>query len=333
MILGKNKRAATLLLNNIGIYRNAGVPPVSGKDGFLLVDDFKSQNDLNALGLKTGVFNGPDGCMCSAVRTEGGLGKGPVVRLGYDLPRVGGFAGYWTTLANVDLNAFDFLRLSIRGNKTGVSSMFVGFEVPGGIAKKVPIPNFAKENTHDGEWQTIAVPLAAFKDALRNVTPGLVTIGFESSGGPIKGNMEIQDLRLFRDTGIPIIVDDFEHEGLLINHLGAPSCSIAAGAACSRIDFETNKPQEDHDRALMIAYGGSIGLDLGTQGFSFSGWETKLGGLDLSGCHLLEFRVRGSKGNENPNIYLQDGAVRRGLELKNYGNVTTSWTTVTIPLA
>jgi hypothetical protein len=145
--------------------------------------------------------------------------------------------------------------------------------------------------------------------------------------------LEVDDIILFRTNSVAYLVDDFEHDGTHIARLGALSSSVAAGAACSRIEIDRNRNPDDHGKTLRVAFGGSIGLDLREQGFSFCGWETKLGGIDLSGCHVLQFRIRGNKGGERPNIYLEDGVVHRCVDIAKYNKVATEWSDVSIPLA
>ena len=55
--------------------------------------------------------------------------------------------------------------------------------------------------------------------------------------------------------------------------------------------------------------------------------------IDCSACGVLSFRIRGGKGGEKPNVYLDDGNHRWGVDIEKYAAVTTTWQTVTIPLA
>ena len=46
----------------------------------------------------------------------------------------------------------------------------------------------------------------------------------------------------------------------------------------------------------------------------------------------MSFRVRGGQGGEKPNIYLDDGNFRWGVDLEGYATVSTEWQIVSIPL-
>jgi hypothetical protein len=46
----------------------------------------------------------------------------------------------------------------------------------------------------------------------------------------------------------------------------------------------------------------------------------------------VSFRVRGGQGGEKPNIYLDDGNFRWGVNLEDYMTVSTEWQIVSIPL-
>ena len=46
----------------------------------------------------------------------------------------------------------------------------------------------------------------------------------------------------------------------------------------------------------------------------------------------MSFRIRGTEGGEKPNVYLDDGNFRWGVDIERYAKVTTDWREVTIPL-
>jgi hypothetical protein len=85
---------------------------------------------------------------------------------------------------------------------------------------------------------------------------------------------------------------------------------------------------------VRVSFGGSIGEGQdGGPGLGYAVWHTGLRGLDCSVCDTLSFRIRGEQGGERPNVYLDDGNHRWGVDIEQYTAVTTSWQTVTIPLA
>jgi hypothetical protein len=84
----------------------------------------------------------------------------------------------------------------------------------------------------------------------------------------------------------------------------------------------------------QISYGGSVGDPReDAPGFAYALWSTDLGGINCLRCGTLSFLIRGSEGGEKPNIYLDDGNHRWGVDIEKYTPVTKSWQRVTIPLA
>ncbi|MBE9595204.1 MAG: hypothetical protein IMF19_17200 [Proteobacteria bacterium] len=84
--------------------------------------------------------------------------------------------------------------------------------------------------------------------------------------------------------------------------------------------------------SAKIAYGGTIGKDFGGRRFSFAIWETDLRGFDARGFENLTLEIRGDKGAESPNIWLDDGRTRRCLRSKDFAPITASWQEIHIPL-
>jgi hypothetical protein len=84
--------------------------------------------------------------------------------------------------------------------------------------------------------------------------------------------------------------------------------------------------EEGGDRHLRIEYGGAIP-------WGYAGWRSELRGLDCSRCEAIRLRIRGAVGGERPNLYLDDGNHRWPVSLATYGEITTEWRELVVPLA
>ena len=115
------------------------------------------------------------------------------------------------------------------------------------------------------------------------------------------------------------------------NLLGGDQAAFMHGAAvASAVTVE-----DAGDWFLRIAYGGAIGevQAYASSVFSYAGWRSDLRGLDCSECGDIRFRIRGARGGEQPNLYLDDGNHRWGVDVEKYGEITTDWREIAIPLA
>ena len=84
--------------------------------------------------------------------------------------------------------------------------------------------------------------------------------------------------------------------------------------------------------SLRISYGGTIGLSYGGRNFSFAMWETDLMGLDASKYKNIVLRIRGQKGGEQPNIYLDDACRRACLRPQDFRPISDTWQDLRLPL-
>jgi hypothetical protein len=108
----------------------------------------------------------------------------------------------------------------------------------------------------------------------------------------------------------------------------------AGAAAVSAAPHQDRQNNGETVDCYRISYGGNIGLDYGKQGFSYGVWETDLFGLDASGCEDLVLIIRGEKGVEAPNIYLDDGTARRCLRAGiDFPGLTSEWQEIRLPLS
>jgi hypothetical protein len=124
-------------------------------------------------------------------------------------------------------------------------------------------------------------------------------------------------------------VENFEQDNNR-NLLGGTHWTFTSGAAA----IHGSSTRESTHNFYRLSYGGNIGdvKAYASDLFTYAGWTTQVGGIDCSRCRTVSFRIRGAKGGEKPNMYLDDGNFRWGLPLEAYRPITTEWQKVTIPL-
>lgn len=324
---GRNKRGATFWLDRIRLAADG-----RESDGAVLhVDDFERDDGRNQLGLPAAAY-GSDGqsCVSSRAREDS---TGACLALDVDVSRRGAYGGYWSGVGDRDLRGFDGLCFDIRCDE-GLRPA-VSLKDADGRETAIAMDRYV--SSADGEgWRKARIPLQGFSDSLDIERVAVVAFGFSDRQAARSGRVLVDNLRFERQeasSAPQLAVADFEGENWERNLMGGRCYTFENGAAGIRCRLGAARSGDDHGRSLMVAYGGSIGLDLGPEGFSYCGWGARTGGLDLSGYKVLEMRVRGQEGGEKPNIYLDDGVVKRGLDVERYGGITSGWTVVSLPLS
>ncbi len=324
---GHNPQGISYYIDNFTIGRElqAGLRADVPK---LVVDNFNQKKESNALGGRVFEFHDPDGRagLETAFAEQDVARQGHALRLAYDDGNGGGYAGYVTSLENLDLRDYRMLTLFIKGTlsaqdliiglKDGSdheSKVLAGDYIPGGVSRS---------------WRKVAVPLAAFPGVADWAHVASLSLSFNDqltqSGVILVDNVEFDaSLGAF-------LVDDFErNDGR--NRVGRGHLAFAKGAVAVNAVRTSNSPNAFY----RLSYGGNIGdIKAYASGlFSYGGWITSLGGVDCSKCGTVSFRMRGAEGGERPNIYLGDGNFRWGVDVEKYAKVTSNWREVTIPLS
>ena len=327
---GRNKPGARIWLDNIRVA--AGVDAEYAPPSTLWVDRFDGKGEKNEIGHLSGVFES-EPHTCRESRVKASHDEGPILALDVDVSRKDTFGGYWTMLG--DRNLTEYGTLSLRILTTNALLPRVSLKDTQDREVFVPTGRYATRSDKTG-WLLVQIPLGGLDDAVDLEHVAVITLGFSHGGSPNTGRLLVDDIRFepARSAwGRRIPVDNFEGTNSYWNLVGGRNFDSESGAGSVHSTlvrrFERGRAA---GHCLMLAYGGDIGLDLGPDGFSFSGWKSHLGGLDLSSHRVLELSIRGSQGGEKPNIYLTDGVMRRGVDLEKYGKIDTQWRVLEIPL-
>ena len=293
-------------------------------DDVLILDKFDQKKDSNALGGATTVFDDAHGSSIRRGFAPAPGGHGNVLQLGFAVPRSGGFAGYVTSLEGID--GRDYQSVALRLKTTGAGyRLRLGLRDATGRESKLDAALYADSPDSSG-WMKVEVPLTAFAELGDWSRLDLLSISVESPSSA-SGQLLVDEIRMLRKIR-NLSVDRFDDPNA--NQLRLPRTTIVKGnvALASEVGLENSR------RFARITYGGNIGAirSYGTDRFSYAVWATGVGGMDCSGAATVSFFVRGAEGAERPNIYLDDGNHRWGIDISKYSRITKDWRKVTIPL-
>jgi exo-beta-1,3-glucanase (GH17 family) len=319
---GQNRKGAALYVDNFSISREISRGHQLDS-ATILLDDFNKRNPINRLSGRTGVFTDSSG---GEIRTDFRIDDRPngghVMQLSYDLPEANGYAGYVTELGMLDLREDKSLSFALKKSKRD-QDFLIGLRDCSGTESKVRGSMFVQGSIAD-PWQQATIPLAAFSDRLNWACVDQLSICFEH-GLDRAGTIAIDDIE-FRKVLHGISVDNFA-ENDQSNLLGRLHTTYTSGPAAINAQHVSNSP----NGVLRIAYGGTIG-EVENEPFAYAGWRTELGGIDCSKCGNLLLRLRGAEGSGHPNIYLDDGNFRWGVNVADYAEVSDAWRFINIPL-
>ena len=322
---GKNARGATYHIDNFSISRELNVG-LQTNDDRLVVDNFNQKKSSNAFGWPVSTFQGTRGGHVRTVfHQEDATGDGHSLALSYDVSAPDSFSGYLTTLGNLDLRQFHALTFWVKGSEFG-HDILIGLKDSSGTEEKIALRSYLPQLIGT-TWKQVTIPLTAFSPALKMSSIENLSFSFVRSTQS-QGIILVDDIA-FQKKMTKVPIDKFETVNDK-NFLGGKHWTFMSGAAA----ITGNHTREDTNGFYRLSYGGNIG-DIKTYAsdlFTYAGWTTQLNGVDCSECRTVSFRIRGAKGGEKPNVYLDDGNFRWGVDIEHYQPITTDWQRVTIPL-
>jgi len=292
----------------------------------ILVDHFNQKKTTNALGGVTSVFSDAQGGrVVPSFSLDDAVGKGHVLALVYDVAQAGSYAGYVSALPHLDLRGYHTLTFFVKGHE-GAQDLLVSLRDRSGHERKVLLSVYLPQKITTS-WQQVTLPLTAFSQALDWSAIDSLSLSFEHALHTA-GTVFVDAIAFHKNLQF-VLVEDFERTDEK-NLLGGKHGTFVHGAAAVNGAFA----KSPHTSIYGISYGGNIGDVSGyDSGLNYAGWTTELEGIDCAHCGTLSFRIRGAAGEEQPNIYLDDGNFRWGVDIEKYAKVTTSWQRVTIPLS
>lgn len=325
---GNNNQGATYYIDNFGIWKD---PEASIEDDSLVlrIDDFNNCEYINLL--KGNVFTFSDNQGLGKVQTfffdeqpiQNRNESGYSLSLKYDVSQQNSYTGYVSMLETVDLSEYQTLTFWIKG-KQGGETLLVGIKDTSGHESKLLVEHYLPPGVTQ-EWRKVTIPLTAFTKIQNWRAVENLNFCFESCIGSEHGEVYLDNIQFERTFGT-ILVDDFEGRNGM-NLIGGSMRAFSNGNCTISVAYDTFNTFVD-STAYRISYSGATG-----NLFTYSGWVTELNGLDVSATGTISFYIKGSKGGETANLYLDDGTNRACVVIEQYVPITTSWQKVTIPLA
>ena len=323
---GLNRQGATYYIDNFTVSRELYAGLRLDEDT-ILIDNFNKKKVTNDLGSQTYVFNDEKkkGLVHINFSDEDFLDQGNSLMLSYDVSQPESYAGYITSLPSLDLREYQSLRLYTKRTESN-EGLLIGLRDAEGLERKVPLSTYLPNKVSEG-WQKIEIPLVAFSNDLNWGKIINLSLSFEHGVHP-KGTVAIDHIEISKGLEA-FLVDSFENTESS-NMVGGKHWTYASGNAAIGGQYAKGSP----NGIYRISYGGNIGeiKAYASDLFSYSGWSTELGGIDCTQCGSVSFHIRGSEGDEKPNVYLDDRNFRWGVDIEKYAKVTTDWQEVTIPL-
>lgn len=328
---GDNAAGASVSFDNFTIARDtAPAVKTPWRGDSILVADFEDGGLLNLLGGSQALFSNPGTNNCSVEVTGHPLGgsDGSSLLIRYDVRNRGQYSGWLTTLEGIGLETWSSLEFDMYAEGS-VPECLIGLKNTHSREVKVPLRPYLGAPSADG-WRRVSVPMVAFTGLAGFESMENVSFTFGETYGSGSGSIRVDNIRFRRGQEDPEVlkVDDFE--GPELNALGAGGWIFKNGAAT--IQAEKAERPDDHGHAMMISYGGSIGLDLGRGGFSYAGWVSGLGGIDISGYDSLQASLSGGPAGGEVNLYLDDGNRRYPVKAACQGAADGGWRQISIPL-
>jgi uncharacterized protein (TIGR03437 family) len=320
---GTTAPRSSYFIDNFAIRRGPS-PGLRFETENLVIDDFKQKKDTNLLGGEWAVFDDRKGSSIRSGFTLTPPGKGHSLELSFAIPARGGFAGYVTSLEDLDARDYQAVILRVKAAEKR-HPVLLGLKDSSGRESKVNLLRSDLDG-YLGEWKDVEVPLAAFTGIREWSRLENLSISLESPGAT-RGSLLIGEIRLTRNVR-SFMVDRFGDPER--NELARSRRTVRQGNAA--LTAETGS--DGSVPFLRLSYGGNIGAirSYGTDRFSYGLWATELGGVDCSEVQSISFLIRGAEGSEAPNVYLDDGSHRWGVAIRDYAKVSKAWQRITIPV-
>jgi RHS repeat-associated protein len=334
---GRNPQGATYYMDNFEI---TGPGEIREDSPVLTVDDFNTDKGRNNLDGASGTYMNPGTRYVETATVDvpsmvADAKRSPVSRnralaFNFDTTKPDSYGGYWTSISGTSLSDYSVLAFRLYSDKK-VPNVVVGIRNKRGIEGRVSIIPYVSA-TKDG-WRNVRIPLTALAGLSDLYSPDVLFFSVSHEDDSGKGSIEIDDLRFERQS-YPVI-DNFGNFKDRADHdlLGGNYSTYQNGAAAIST-MRMKNITKDGSKMLRISYGGSIGLDYGSNGgFSYASWRAGLNGIDARKYKHLVIRIKGQKGGETPNIYLSDSVRRYPLRWKKMPPITREWQTFKLPLA
>jgi hypothetical protein len=334
---GFNRRGANFCIDNFCIF---GRPAVPDRSPVLLVDNFDSAQNVNALGGVKGTYNTP-GLRCfetsivnitePAANIASNKDNDNELRLSFDMRPSTAYGGYWTALVKRDLSDYSSLRFSLR-TQSAVPPMEAGIRNVDGKEGRALVAAYASAADKNG-WRDVRIPVLALKGLTDFTSPDTLFFAVSNKDQSGKATVWIDDVRFEHEPCAKVKIVDFESTAKGNGSAEYSTHQNGAAAISTSLMSDITKGLRITNTVYRISYGGTIGRDYGMQGgFSYCAWQHSLNGIDARKFKYLTLRLRGEKGGEIPNIYLNDCVKRVPMRAMEMPRIKQEWRMMKLPL-
>lgn len=289
-------------------------PTIAGD--LFIVNEYDLPQDKAMFGAGEGVFHGPGPRSAITASVDRYKERGYCLKLDYNVPEPGDYAGYYRLLKGSNISAYNTLNFWIKGERSG-EKIFVGLKNTAGEESKVNAASFA-ENGINRNWQKISIPLAAFVNINDRSSIENLSFIFEENAGSKNGSVYIDDIS-FDPSLAFLVVADFS------------DCTDKTiwGKGYWTFNTRTSNIYTGSDAfGCLIQY---HGVESKRENISWAGWGIDLDGLNVTGYETLALHLKRIHGTERPNLYLADSRIERYVDLEDY-MTGAPWEDVRIPL-
>jgi hypothetical protein len=157
-----------------------------GENNYLLVDDFADTNPKNLIGGNSGLYGEDTGSDILSYYDNGNL------RLDFNMTTKNSYAGYYTSLREINLTPFNFLTFRIRGSH-GKEKVLAGLRDCSLNETKVLIDEYLPDGITTS-WKKVIIPLKAFTSVRNWSCMDNFNIAFEDKLDSGSGTIFIDDI-------------------------------------------------------------------------------------------------------------------------------------------
>jgi hypothetical protein len=285
----------------------------------LLIDDFHDEDPTNEIGGDSGwgtnltatiTCSYPGGMLCCSYAIS---------------PTEDTYAVYWTELLSTSLAGHNSLSFQVKGDVEGelVHVEFRDCHKPNAHCPKLEVEDYTAEPITSA-WQKVMMPLVGFTEITDWNCSDTFSMRLDNPGGDGRGTICLDNIWL-EPTWVPVVVDGF-NDCQDPNALKGATSVFAGGMGTIGYGYTDTVRRGDVGCAQWITY--AI-----PSSDSYAVWQTELKGLDVSEYEALAFRIKGSQGGEEPNVWLDSWGPRVAYTDFTVTATGDDWQRVVIPLS
>jgi hypothetical protein len=289
----------------------------------IIVDDFNDGVDPNLLGSQFFTFDSLQSVNDFCSYEYGVIDNRQCLSISYSAIDRDSWAGFVTSLNNLDLREYDILEFCVKGSQ-GREMCKIGLKDSLNNEAKINLSEYLPEGVNN-VWQRVRIPLSTFGNEIEISLVANMSISFENQIGSDSGTIYIDDLCFNvenQNNLSPIILTNFDSTAdNTQSALGYEFSVIQEGNSQLEYNFISNTG-ENNTPCIQISYNvGDVGI---------CKLVSTLSEIDVSQYNKLFLNARGFQGGESFSVYLEDKWHNRGYA--EVSNINLDWQNLEISL-